>query len=518
MVTESVGEDGPTLEVGLTELPKVSESLPEDGPILEVGLTEVPKVSESMEKDGPGLEVGLTEVPKISESLQKDGPVLEVGLTEVPKVSESLQEDGLVLEVGLTDVPKDSESLEEDGPVLEVCLIEFPNVSESLPVAEPVLEVTCDSRLEQKHARTLLLVGRILGKRAFISKGRASGVTTACELQSSTLTNGQILNVIDTPGLFSLSPSTEFTCKEILRCFSLSKEGIDAVLLVFSLRNRLTEEEKSSLFALKVLFGSEIANYMIVVFTNEDSLDEDDSDTFEDYLDGCPDFKEIIEACSGRKVLFRNRSKAPESQKAKQVQELLNCVEEIARLNGKPYMSDLSLELRENEAAFKIKQKEVSEMKGWYSRLEVLLNKKDMERCFENEQLKHMMERVETQLRETKESLEQKLNAEQAARVELEKRAKESEKQASDVVKKLNDEQAARLELERRTKEAEEQSSDVVKKLNEEQAARVEMEKRATEVEKKSSGVVEKLKEELERANKLANDLQNSNKGWCIIL
>jgi len=34
------------------------------------------------------------------------------------------------------------------------------------------------------------------------------------------------------------------------------------------------------------------------------------------------------------------------SQKAKQVQELLNYVEEIARLNGKSYMADLSHEIR----------------------------------------------------------------------------------------------------------------------------------------------------------------------------
>lgn len=45
-------------------------------------------------------------------------------------------------------------------------------------------------------------------------------------------------------------------------------------------------------------------------------------------------------------MLFSNRSNAPESQKAKQVQELVNYVEEIARLNGKPYMSDLSQEIR----------------------------------------------------------------------------------------------------------------------------------------------------------------------------
>ncbi|CAA7022980.1 unnamed protein product [Microthlaspi erraticum] len=142
----------------------------------------------------------------------------------------------------------------------------------------------------------------------------------------------------DPQWLFSLSPSTEFTCKEILNCLRLSKEGIDVVLVVYSLRNMLTQEERSSLFALKILFGSEIVDYMIVFFKNEDAFEEGGG-TLDGYLKNCPDFNEILEACNDRKVLFRNKVNVHESQKAKQVQELLNYVEEIARKNGKPYMN-----------------------------------------------------------------------------------------------------------------------------------------------------------------------------------
>lgn len=94
-------------------------------------------------------------------------------------------------------------------------------------------------------------------------------------------------------GLFDLSTTVDFIGKEIVRCITLAEDGIHAVLLVFSVRGRLTEEEQSALYNLQTLFGSKIADYMIIVFTGGDDLEEND-ETLDDYLgQECPEFMKV---------------------------------------------------------------------------------------------------------------------------------------------------------------------------------------------------------------------------------
>lgn len=74
-------------------------------------------------------------------------------------------------------------------------------------------EDACKYVAPHKRPRTLVLLGcsgngksatgnSILRKEAFCSKGRAVAVNKECELKTTKLPNGQIINVIDTPGAF----------------------------------------------------------------------------------------------------------------------------------------------------------------------------------------------------------------------------------------------------------------------------------------------------------------------------
>lgn len=89
-------------------------------------------------------------------------------------------------------------------------------------------------------------------------------------------------------GLFDYSAKSEFIGKEIVKCINLAKDGIHAVLVVFSTRTRFSQEEESAIRSLQTLFGSKIFDYMIVVFTGGDDFEEND-ETLEDYLGrDCP--------------------------------------------------------------------------------------------------------------------------------------------------------------------------------------------------------------------------------------
>ncbi|KAL5099834.1 hypothetical protein RYX36_004161 [Vicia faba] len=135
--------------------------------------------------------------------------------------------------------------------------------------------------------------------------------------------------------LFDLSAKS--IGEEILKCIGLAKDGIHSIIVVLSIKTRFSVEEENALRSLQILFGSKIVDYMIVVFTNGDALENDDLTLDDDYLGHkCPEpLKEIISLCHNRYVLFDNIIKDKENR-FKQVQQLLSLVNQQIGVNQVP--------------------------------------------------------------------------------------------------------------------------------------------------------------------------------------
>ncbi|KAG5590155.1 hypothetical protein H5410_040669, partial [Solanum commersonii] len=97
---------------------------------------------------------------------------------------------------------------------------------------------------------------------------------------------------LEIAGLFDISHDPDFVIKELVKCFDLAKDGIHALLLVLSVRTRFSKEEQASVKCFLDLYERKISDYMIVVFTGGDELEENDV-ILDDYLDHCPEPLEV---------------------------------------------------------------------------------------------------------------------------------------------------------------------------------------------------------------------------------
>ncbi|KAK9205319.1 hypothetical protein WN943_015586 [Citrus x changshan-huyou] len=264
-------------------------------------------------------------------------------------------------------------------------------------------------------------------------------------MQRTMLKDGQVVNVIDTPAiarLFDSSADFEFVSKEIVKCIGMAKDGIHAVLIVFSVRNRFSEEEGAAIHSLESLFGKKVFDYMIVVFTRGDEL-EDNDETLEDYLGPeCPKpLKEILQLCDNRRVLFDNKTK--------------DAAKRTEQNGGQPYIDEIFAELKKRATKLRDQQVEVDSLKG-YSKREISELKEQMKKSYED-QLKRSIEMVESKLKETTTRLEQQLAEEHLARLKAEGAAQLAQIKSNEEIFNL------REKLERGQRETEELRNGVPK-------------------------------------------------------
>ncbi|XP_020585703.1 immune-associated nucleotide-binding protein 9-like isoform X2 [Phalaenopsis equestris] len=138
-------------------------------------------------------------------------------------------------------------------------------------------------------------------------------------------------------GLFNYDASSEFIDKEILKSIDLAKDGLHAVLMVFSTSCRFTWEDVDVINHIKDLFGDMIFDYMIIVYTGGDNL-EAVKKPFEEYIRDPPEpLENLIHLCKNRVVLFNNETK-DKVKRQEQVNLLISLVNSIVASNdGKPF-------------------------------------------------------------------------------------------------------------------------------------------------------------------------------------
>ncbi|XP_061177018.1 GTPase IMAP family member 4-like [Saccostrea echinata] len=140
----------------------------------------------------------------------------------------------------------------------------------------------------------------ILGFRAFDTKTSATSITNQVQYNSSERFHKNLL-VVDTPGLFDTNKTNEDVKLEILKCFGITSPGIHAILLIVQVGRFTEEEEKTVDFFLEV-FGKDVKNYLMVVFTGKDSLD-DEGTSLENYVesyDNTSSLKTLLGEVEGR--------------------------------------------------------------------------------------------------------------------------------------------------------------------------------------------------------------------------